>query len=155
MEEGKVGAGSTHHFALCVDSDEELEGWREYLTCQGVACTEVMDRTYFKSIYLRDPDDHIVEIATRGPGFAVDEPAGALGSKLVTPSLDLGHRGRELSLGPGLDRSLLLPRVERRGNRETLALCEGPDALVLGDAQREQQAPATLEAPAALAHQQF
>ena len=86
MEEGKVGAGSTHHFALSVESDEELEGWRAYLASQGVACTEVMDRTYFKSIYLRDPDDHIVEIATRGPGFAVDEPAGALGSKRIAPS---------------------------------------------------------------------
>ncbi len=70
MEDGKVGAGSTHHFAFCVESDEELDGWRAYLTGQGVACTEVMDRTAFRSIYLRDPDGHIVEIATRGPGFS-------------------------------------------------------------------------------------
>ncbi len=47
-------------------------GWRDYLTAQGVACTEVMDRTFFQSIYLRDPDGHIVELATRGPASTPD-----------------------------------------------------------------------------------
>ncbi|HEX8054451.1 MAG TPA: VOC family protein [Thermoleophilaceae bacterium] len=69
MDEGDVGRGSTHHFALTVDSAEELEGWRQYLTSRGVGCTHVMDRQFFRSIYLRDPDGHIVELATRGPGF--------------------------------------------------------------------------------------
>jgi glyoxalase family protein len=64
--------GSTHHFALTVSDVEELQGWREYLTAQGVACTEVMDRTFFHSIYLRDPDGHIVELATSGPGITPD-----------------------------------------------------------------------------------
>jgi glyoxalase family protein len=43
----------------------------------------VLDRTYFKSIYLRDPDGHIVEIASSGPGFVVDEPAEALGGRMI------------------------------------------------------------------------
>ncbi len=64
LDEGTVGRGSTHHFALSVESEEELEAWREYLGTRGVAATEVLDRTDFKSIYLRDPDGHIVEIAT-------------------------------------------------------------------------------------------
>jgi glyoxylase I family protein len=85
MDEGSVGRGSTHHFALCVDSGEELEAWRDYLGSRGVACTEVLDRIYFKSVYLRDPDGHIVEIATRGPGFTVDEPVENLGNRLITP----------------------------------------------------------------------
>jgi catechol 2,3-dioxygenase-like lactoylglutathione lyase family enzyme len=85
MEEGTVGRGSTHHFALCVEADDELEAWRGYLTSRGVACTEVLDRIYFKSVYLRDPDGHIVEIATRGPGFTVDEPVENLGNRLITP----------------------------------------------------------------------
>jgi glyoxalase family protein len=42
-----------------------------------------MDRTYFKSIYLRDPDGHIVELATRGPGLTVDEPVEELGRRPV------------------------------------------------------------------------
>ncbi len=73
LQPGTVGVGSTHHFALTVESEEELHGWHGYLTGQGVPCTEVMDRTFFKSIYLRDPDGHIVELATAGPGIVPDE----------------------------------------------------------------------------------
>ena len=85
MEAGTPGRGSTHHIALCVESEDELHGWREYLESRGIGCTEVLDRTYFKSIYLRDPDGHILEIATRGPGFAVDEPAGERAGPVVDP----------------------------------------------------------------------
>ncbi len=73
LEAGTVGTGSTHHFALSVASEEELEGWRGYLGDQGVPCTEVMDRTFFKSVYLRDPDGHIVELASVSPGISLDE----------------------------------------------------------------------------------
>lgn len=85
MEAGTPGRGSTHHIALCVESEDELHGWRAYLESRGIGCTEVLDRTYFKSIYLRDPDGHILELATRGPGFAVDEPAGEPGGRGVDP----------------------------------------------------------------------
>ena len=74
MERGTVGVGSTHHFAFRVGSEDELEGWRRYLTSRGVPCTPVLDRDRFKSLYIRDPDGHIVEIATDLPGFA--PPAG-------------------------------------------------------------------------------
>jgi glyoxylase I family protein len=63
LEAGKVGPGSTHHFALAVDSLEELHAWRDYLASRGVPCTEVMDRGPYSSVYLRDPDGHIVELA--------------------------------------------------------------------------------------------
>jgi glyoxalase family protein len=59
-----VGVGSTHHFALSVGSEEELQAWRDYLVSQGVACTEVLERAFAKSVYLRDPDGHILELAT-------------------------------------------------------------------------------------------
>jgi glyoxylase I family protein len=65
MPEGVVGIGSTHHFALRVDSAEEQEAWRDYLRERGIGCTDVHDRGQFRSIYTRDPDGHIVEIATR------------------------------------------------------------------------------------------
>ena len=65
LEEGFVGRGSTHHFALAVESDDELSAWREYLVSRGVDVTEVYDRGTFKSIYVRDPDGHLVEIATQ------------------------------------------------------------------------------------------
>jgi glyoxylase I family protein len=64
LDEGKVGRGSTHHFALAVESEAELSAWRQYLTEKGIPTTDVMDRTGTKSIYLRDPDGHILEIAT-------------------------------------------------------------------------------------------
>jgi catechol 2,3-dioxygenase-like lactoylglutathione lyase family enzyme len=63
------GAGSTHHFALTVETTEELDAWRDYLRGAGVECSEVFDRGPFRSVYLRDPDGHVVEIATRGPGY--------------------------------------------------------------------------------------
>jgi glyoxalase family protein len=64
LDEGRVGRGSTHHFALGVESQEELAAWRSYLTDKGIPTTDVLDRTGAKSIYLRDPDGHLVEIAT-------------------------------------------------------------------------------------------
>lgn len=76
LDRGSVGIGSTHHFALSVGSDAELAAWREHLTSRGIPCTEPLDRTYFRSIYLRDPDGHILELATRTPGFTADEPPG-------------------------------------------------------------------------------
>jgi glyoxalase family protein len=84
LDEGTVGVGSTHHVAFSVGSDAELEAWRSYLESSGVACTEMLDRTYFKSIYLRDPDGHILELATLGPGMTVDEPLEELGARPVT-----------------------------------------------------------------------
>jgi len=63
LDEGKVGRGSTHHFALAVDSEAELAAWKQYLDQKGIPTTDVMDRGEFRSIYLRDPDGHIVEIA--------------------------------------------------------------------------------------------
>jgi glyoxylase I family protein len=73
MERGSVGVGSTHHFAFRVATEDELEGWQRYLTSRTVPVTQVLDRGHFKSIYIRDPDGHIVEIATDLPGF---KPAG-------------------------------------------------------------------------------
>jgi glyoxylase I family protein len=74
LPEGVVGIGSTHHFALRVDTVEEQEAWRNYLRERGVTCTDLINRGAFHSIYLRDPDGHMVEIATRGPGFGAGGP---------------------------------------------------------------------------------
>ena len=81
----RMGAGQTHHFALAVPSDEEQVEWREKLVRAGLRVSPVLDRVYFKSIYTQDPDGHIVELATAGPGFAVDEDAERLGTSLKLP----------------------------------------------------------------------
>ena len=69
LPDGVIGAGSVHHVAFAVDSADEQLAWRDYLREQEVECTDVFDRGAFSSIYVRDPDGNIVEIATRGPGF--------------------------------------------------------------------------------------
>src|SRR4051812_19506811 len=74
LPEGSVGAGSTHRFAFIVESTDEQVAWRDYLRARGIACTDVFDRGEFRSLYVRDPDGHIVEFATRGPGFGAGGP---------------------------------------------------------------------------------
>ena len=59
------------------------------------------DRVYFKSIYMNDPDGHIVELATLGPGFMIDEPAEALGQRLqLPPWLERNRAAIERQLKP-------------------------------------------------------
>ena len=81
----KMGSGQTHHFALAVPDEATQLAWREKLIAAAVPVTEVLDRIYFKSVYSRDPDGHIVELATAGPGFAVDEDPAELGTSLKLP----------------------------------------------------------------------
>jgi glyoxalase family protein len=81
----RMGAGQTHHFALAVSDEETQLAWREKLVKAGLRVTPVLDRVYFKSIYTNDPDGHIVELATVGPGFTVDEDVADLGKSLKLP----------------------------------------------------------------------
>ncbi len=81
----QMGRGQTHHFALAVPDEETQLEWREKLVRAGLRVTPVLDRKYFKSIYTNDPDGHIIELATAGPGFAVDEPVESLGRQLQLP----------------------------------------------------------------------
>jgi glyoxalase family protein len=81
----RMGAGQTHHFALAVADEETQLTWREKLVKAGFRVSPVMDRVYFKSIYTNDPDGHIVELATAGPGFAIDESVVDLGKHLQLP----------------------------------------------------------------------
>ena len=85
MRRGSIGNGMTHHFAFAVDDEETQKEWRDKLQSAGVAVTPVLDRKYFRSIYFSDPDGHILEIATAGPGFAIDESTESLGSGLALP----------------------------------------------------------------------
>jgi len=84
-ERATVGAGSVHHHAWRVPDDAAQRAWRERLLELGLRPTEVLDRKYFRSIYFRMPDGLLFEIATDGPGFAVDEPAESLGQSLSLP----------------------------------------------------------------------
>jgi glyoxylase I family protein len=65
MDEAKAGRGGVHHFAFSVGSADEQVAWRDYLRSRGVPCSEVFERGGFRSIYFRDPDGNLLEIATR------------------------------------------------------------------------------------------
>ena len=82
----RPGAGQTHHIAFRTSSEEEQEAWRDHLLDLGIQVTPVQDRKYFRSIYFHAPDGLLMEIATDGPGFTVDEPGGELGRELQLPT---------------------------------------------------------------------
>jgi glyoxalase family protein len=83
-ERGIGGAGTVHHVAWG-SPPEEHEAWRRRVAEAGGRPTDVIDRFYFRSIYFREPSGILFEIATLGPGFAVDEPLEALGERLSLP----------------------------------------------------------------------
>jgi glyoxalase family protein len=83
-EPGIQGAGTVHHIAWA-SQDDEHAAWRERASEGGARPTPIIDRTYFRSIYFREPSGVLFEIATLSPGFTVDEPADQLGEKLVLP----------------------------------------------------------------------
>jgi len=82
---GSVGGGTVHHVAFAVEDQSKQLEWRERLLSRGVRVTEVLDRKYFKSIYFREPNGLLLEIATVPPGFTVDEPKDRLGTTLTLP----------------------------------------------------------------------
>jgi glyoxalase family protein len=84
-EPALIGAGTTHHIAWRAKDDAEQQAWLERLTEVGLRPTPVQDRKYFRSVYFRMPDGILIEIATDGPGFAVDEPPESLGQGLSLP----------------------------------------------------------------------
>ena len=95
------GAGGVHHVALRVADAEEQAVWRKHLTSLGVGVSEFIDRFWFKSIYFRVSRGLLFEIATDGPGFAVDEDPDTLGERLVLPPFLEGRRAQiEAGLKP-------------------------------------------------------
>ncbi len=84
-EPALIGPGTTHHIAWRVRDDDEEARWLGLLQSIGLRPTPVQDRKYFRSIYFRMPDGMLLEIATDGPGFLVDEPPESLGEGLSLP----------------------------------------------------------------------
>jgi glyoxalase family protein len=108
-ERGIQGAGTVHHVAWTSD-DEDHEAWRERVQQGGGHPTPVIDRHYFRSIYFREPSGVLFEIATRSPGFTVDEPLEHLGEKLsIPPFLESRRPDIEATVRP-----LENPRVAAR-----------------------------------------
>jgi glyoxalase family protein len=88
----RQGAGAVHHVAFRTPNEEEYHAWADRLTALGVANSGEVDRYWFRSLYFREPNGILFEIATDGPGFAVDESAETLGEKVVLPPFLEPHR---------------------------------------------------------------
>lgn len=81
----RPGRGSIHHLAIRVKNDEELEYWNKKVQETGFHSSGIIDRYYFKSLYFRESNGILFEIATDGPGFTIDSPIETLGETLDLP----------------------------------------------------------------------
>ena len=107
MARGKWGTGGVHHLAWRVPDDATELAVRERVEAAHRRPTPVIDRFWFKSVYFLEPGGVLFELATDGPGFAIDEPAETLGEHLVLPPwLEPRRREIEAALPP-----LRAPRV--------------------------------------------
>jgi glyoxalase family protein len=91
------GAGGAHHVAFRIP-DEDYGRWVDRLQRLRIRSSGPVDRFWFRSLYAREPNGILYEIATDGPGFATDEPLEALGERLVLPPF-LEPRRAEIERG--------------------------------------------------------
>jgi glyoxalase family protein len=110
---GAWGVGSVHHLAWRVDDDAHQAAMRARVEAAGAAPTPVIDRFWFKSVYFKEPGGVLFELATDGPGFAVDEDAAHLGETLVLPPWLEPHRASIQEALPPLD----VPVNHQQGTR--------------------------------------
>ena len=94
----QLGAGGTHHVAFRVTDFEEEKRWRDHLIDSGLYTSGLIDRFWFRSIYFRVSNGILFEIATDGPGFAIDEAPETLGEALILPPF-LENRRAEIEAG--------------------------------------------------------
>jgi glyoxalase family protein len=91
----KPGRGSIHHLAIRVKNEEELAYWEEQVKKKGFQNSGIVDRFYFKSLYFRESNGILFEIATDGPGFTIDGDVESLGEQLDLPPF-LEDRRKEI-----------------------------------------------------------
>jgi len=97
----RSGRGGAHHVAFRTPTDQTYSQWNERLRALGIPNSGKVDRFYFESLYFREPNGILFEIATDGPGFAGDEPLDHLGEKLsLPPFLEGRRRAIEAGLKP-------------------------------------------------------
>lgn len=85
LQKERQGKGGVHHVAFRVDNEEELRQWIEKIDAEGFRHSGFVDRHYFKSLYFREPNGILFELATDGPGFGTDEDMEHLGESLALP----------------------------------------------------------------------
>lgn len=97
----RQGAGGVHHVAFRAKDAAEYAYWVDRYAALGLRSSGPVDRFYFRSLYIREPNGILFEIATDGPGFDADEPKESMGSRLSLPPFLEGHRAEiEAGLAP-------------------------------------------------------
>lgn len=97
----RQGAGAVHHVAFRTPDIAGIREWTRHLQDLRIPSSGEVERYYFRSLYFREPGGNLFEIATDGPGFAVDEPLETLGESLSLPPFLEPHRARiEAGLRP-------------------------------------------------------
>jgi glyoxalase family protein len=105
---GSWGVGTVHHLAWRVNDEVHQLGVRHQVEAAGAHATDVIDRFWFKSVYFKEPGGVLFEIATDGPGFAIDEQRSHLGESLVLPPFLEAQRTQIENV---------LPKLENRAPR--------------------------------------
>ncbi|MFC7393963.1 ring-cleaving dioxygenase [Scopulibacillus cellulosilyticus] len=85
LPQERLGRGGVHHVAFRVDNEEELREWITKIQAVGFHNSGYVDRFYFRSLYFREPNGILFELATDGPGFDTDEDINHLGETLALP----------------------------------------------------------------------
>src|SRR5215217_1289773 len=105
---GRIGVGTVHHVAWRTPTDEQQRVLRDRIVKAGLNATPIIDRTYFHSVYFREPGGVLFEIATNPPGFTVDEKPEELGTKLQLPLWLESDRKNLEKLLPKVNQSSIL-----------------------------------------------
>lgn len=97
----RQGAGAVHHVAFRVPDAPTLAQWAQRMHAMRVPSSGEVERYYFRSLYFREPGGNLFELATDGPGFAVDEPFETMGEALsLPPFLESRRAAIEAGLKP-------------------------------------------------------
>jgi len=102
MRRGAWGVGTVHHLAWRVSDEAHQLAVRQHVETAGAHPTPVIDRFWFKSVYFKEPGGVLFEIATDGPGFAIDEHSAHLGESLVLPPFLEPQRSQNEHVLPSL-----------------------------------------------------
>ena len=98
IEGARQGHGTVHHVAFQTPSDEDQLAMRQAVSAQGVRPTQQIDRHWFRSVYFREPNGILFELATSGPGYTSDEPLDELGEQLILPG-EFGEQREQIEAG--------------------------------------------------------
>ncbi|MBK8085366.1 MAG: ring-cleaving dioxygenase [Devosia sp.] len=85
LPQARQGAGAVHHVAFRTPDKAEFDEWVKRTAGFGIRTSGEVERYYFTSLYFREPNGILFEIATDGPGFTADEPLETLGERLALP----------------------------------------------------------------------